>query len=87
MHLVVVLGEQGVVRDKLNTVCVCVVNGFPPHKHGWLHTGAHDLQERVDGVRVRVHACVCVCVRACVCVCVCVCVCMTKRERDKDRQR
>ena len=54
------------VGDKLNTICVCIVNGLPSHRHGWLHTGADNLLEHVN-----------VCVYVCVCVCVCVwCVCV-----------
>lgn len=43
LHLIAVFGEQGVVGDEFNAVCVCVMDGFPSHWHGWLHSGAHDL--------------------------------------------
>ena len=43
MHFIVVFGEQRVVGDELNTIGVCVVNGFPSHGQCRLHTGAHDL--------------------------------------------
>lgn len=49
------LGQQGMVGDELDAVRVCIVDGLPSHRHGWLHTGANDLLEHVDGV--------CMCVR------------------------